>query len=561
MHNLAKEWLVRTKNREVLGPFTQKELIEELNKKSFSVEDEIASIGGLWVSAQSLWNRDSDEVTHTSTRNQTFTGSVTSGSGPNTISLSHAEDLTPTPDVISVPPQEKPRKPFTVYSNPQNPQGQTTPRSKAVPIVTGAVVLLLTFAVFLKLGERSERPVSNMHSLSSAESDSPFVQEIYQLIHSGETGTALRKLTEYHERGQKKDELGYLIPYSALLITEGESVNRARKFLELILNASTATPQLKSRAHHWLGYLLLSQDEGDMGESHFLEALQLNPKDAAARFNLGRAYLKQEKYSQALDYLQLAELEMPDLWLVHIYKGRAKVALGNMEEAKSAFKTAIQVSPDRWITYIYFALYLVGVRDYEEARTTLRKMLTRDPQYEFHAPAPLGFYQERVNYSEYLNAYSHVMEKGTAEEKELGRLYINYLMNGAQEEDFRRFELLAEKGPLLTKVIALKILLDRKISATELKTAIARLPTNLAAFGPYGYVLRGDAKVRLGSYDDAQEDFLQALKLDPKSAIAHWAYAGLLERQGRKDDARSEIRSLLTYHPSYVPALVSSRHF
>src|SRR5207344_791296 len=131
---------------------------------------------------------------------------------------------------------------------------------------------------------------------------------------------------------------------------------------------------------------------------------------------------------------------------------------------------------------------LVGVRDYEEARNTLRKMLTRDPHYELHSPPPLGFYQEKINYGEYLNAFTHVMEKATPEEKEVGKLYINYLMNGGQEEDFKRFDTLAERGTLLPKVIDLKVLLDKNAGAAEFKTALQRLPQNLSTFGPYAYV-------------------------------------------------------------------------
>jgi tetratricopeptide (TPR) repeat protein len=206
-----------------------------------------------------------------------------------------------------------------------------------------------------------------------------------------------------------------------LLITEGESPLRAKKLLEQVLRVPQ-TPELKSRAHHWLGYLLLSQDEGDMGEGHFLEALQLNPKDAAARFNLGRAYLKQEKFSQALDYLQLAELEMPNLWLIHIYKGWARMALGNKEEAKSSFKTAIQASKDRWMTYIYYSIFLLRFEEYDEAKATLKQMLTYDPNYELNSPPPMEYFQSKVNYNDYLTAYNKVMEKGTSDEREMGQL-------------------------------------------------------------------------------------------------------------------------------------------
>lgn len=554
MQSIHKTWLVRTRVGEVLGPFSQSELVEELEKKTFSTEDEIAQSGGhLWVSASSLSNRDLEEVTRTSTR-ATQTGSNseerepgTFTSGPKQLPL---EELTPTPDH---PP--KPIAPSQEFHAP----AKSFHKPRVAPMLTGFVIAVVMLMVVFQFKGKEKNTGTPSNTQIVDENESPFVRQIYTLIKSGESATALKKLTEYHEKG-KKDGIDYLIPYAALLIMEGESIGRAKKFLEQVIN-SQSSPQLKARAHHWLGYLLLQQDEADMGESHFLESLQLNPKDAASRFNLGRAYLKQEKYSQALDYLQLAELEIPDLWLIHIYKGRAKVALGNLEEAKTAFKTAITLSPDRWISYIYYALYLLGVHEFDEARSVLRTMLTRDPQYELHAPAPLGYFQERVNYQEYLSIFTQVMDKGAPDEKELGKLYIHYLMSGGTYDDARRFSALADKSNLLAKVIALKVVMERKPNAQDLKTALARLPLSLSGFGPYGYVLRGEAQIRLGLTSDARESFTQALKLDPKSAISHWAMASLLERLQKKDEAQLEIKNLLSFHPNYIPAIVSSHHF
>lgn len=536
---------------EILGPFSQTELTQEFEKKTFSAEDEIAQTGGhLWISASSLSSREIEEITRTSTR-ATQTGSHpepdTFTSGPKQLSL---DELTPTPQSPLSPNAPAMETPAVENTQP-----------RVAPLITGIAIAIALGIFFFQLRSTKEDSLSFPSTAEkNSNEDSPFLREVYTLIQSGESATALKKLTEYHEKAVKKEGLDYLIPYSALLIMEGESVGRAKKFLEQILS-SNVSPPLRARAHHWLGYLLLSQDEGDMGESHFLESLQLNPKDAASRFNLGRAYLKQEKYSQALDYLQLAELEVPNLWLIHIYKGRAKVALGNMEEAKTAFKNAISLSSDRWISYIYYSLYLVGKRELDEARTVLRTMLTRDPQYEIHAPAPLGYFQEKVNYSEYLSAFTHVMDKGSPEEKELGKIYIHYLMNGPSEMDSKRFNALAEKQNLAAKVIALKVALEQHASVAEIKTTLTRLPASLTDFGPYGYVLRGEAQVRLGLLAEAKESFLQALKLDSKSAVAHWALASLLERQQKKEEAQSEIKNLLSFHPNYIPAVVSSHHF
>jgi tetratricopeptide (TPR) repeat protein len=551
MHSNLKEWLVRTRSGEILGPFSARELLEELRRATFTVEDEIAPSRGHWVSAQSLANHDVEEVTHTSTRNQTIT--------PTPTTRTYNPDANPNGPSVTMPPGT-PVPPPNLSSHSSHRMSPL--QRRVVPTLTAIVILIGIWALMLQTKKKSQQGLSSPIAgyTGATEGESPFVRQIYQMIRVGDSVAALKQLTEYHEKRPNHNDVEYLIPYASLLILEGDSTSRAKKYLEQVLS-STNSPSLKSRAHHWMGYLLLSQDEADMGESHFLEALQLNPKDAAARFNLGRTYLKQEKFSQALDYLTLAELEVPELWLVHIYKGQAKVALGNMEEARQAFRTAVSNSPDRWIGYIYQALFQMGIHENDAARDTLKKMLTRDPRYEVNSPPPMGYYQEKVNYNEYLTAFQQVMEKASSEDRDIGKLYLHFLMNGGTGSELKRIDAVATKGGLLSKVIALKVLLDSEAKADDLKGALARLPQNLSEFGPYAYVLRGDAKARLGQLNEAISEFQKAIMLEPSSAIAHLAYANVLKKLDRRDEAQKQLNTLLTYHPNYIPAILPAQNF
>ncbi len=567
MNKNDKEWLVRTRTGEILGPFTQHELVEEMQKRTFYPEDEIAPAFGQWVSAQGLSHHDVDEVTRTSTRSQTMSRPSTPLPHSAPISIEHeAEDLTPTPDFVKEPPKSNsahrsPKFEDSVSGNHSIPEMRLSLRNWA-PIVLAVVVVmgLWKFVGELKPSGFSDS-ASRTGSSHNADEGSPLVREVYAMIHAGKNQAALKRLTEVHERGGDNGNNDYLIPYAALLITEKESEPRARKILEQILDSPDSQPMMKARAHQWLGYLMLSQDEGDMGESQFLEALELNPKDAATRFNLGRAYLKQEKFAQALDYLQLSELEMPDLWLVHIYKGRARQSLGSADDARASFRAAIDKAPDRWMGYIYYSLFLLGSHQQEEAQAVLRRMITRDPYFELNTPPPFGFFQEPVNYSDYLAAYLRVMDKGASDIRELGKLYIGYLEHGSSGGEAKKLEAFADRGGLSAKVLALKVMLDRDAPTNELKAALVKLPVNLSGFGYYAYVLRGEALSRLGEVTSANQDFEKALLIEPKSAITHWALANLLKKSQRTSDAKSEIDHLLTYHPDYIPAIVTSQNF
>ncbi|NBX68372.1 MAG: hypothetical protein EBR01_05340 [Proteobacteria bacterium] len=562
-----KEWLVRTKSREVMGPYSQSELIEQLNKNSFSVQDEICSNSGNWISASVLSSRDTEEVTRTSSRMTTHSIELTKS------------DLTPTPtstDKISIPdpaqPSVKPAPSNRPLSKNQEALGTHATRQSAIrgpakyPLLTAVILTFLTIFIFYR-PQKPVRETSEVSTLSSGSNrgrieETAIVKKAKSLLKIGRSKTALKLLANYHE-SEGKSDISHLTLYGALLITEGESAQRAKKLLEQALAAPNSNSYVKSQAHLWLGYLLLSQNEGDRGESHFLEALQLDPKDAAARFNLGRAYFKQKRFQQALDYLQLAELEQPDLWLIQVHKGWAKVALGLTSDASLTFKSAINLSKDRWVNYIYQAVFFTNekVNNFEAAKQTMIAMLGRDPDYEKLSPIPFGYFQSSsINHKEYLEAYNVAMQTGTEEEKLIGKIYINYLASPmTRAEDWKKMDALANRSNnLLPRVLSLKMMLPNISDPVYLKTVLSKLPPNLDYFGPVAYVSRGQAREMLGNIAEAQLDYQKALTLDPTCATALWRQYELYKKLHRGPEARETLKSLLIAHPDFMPALAQS---
>lgn len=566
-------WLVRTRMGEILGPFSQADLLKEMQESTFGSDDEIAPSHGVWISAQTLLHRESgDEFTQTMTKSRAVTDSVSlpssptksdypSDGDPSGTQANAALKLVQESELIPRYTQQIQHRPQTLPGSSQTP---TAPKTKKRSLLRPLLFVIITASLIWVALERKDRqgnPVASRQSLPPVTTESPFLREVQILIRVGKRQSALEKLRSHHQKRKPKTDIAYTIPYAALLITEGESTPRAKKILEQTLNSKVAAPNIKAEAHLWLGYIKLSQDIGDFGSNHFQETLQIDPKNAAARFNLGRAYLKQEKYKKALEYFQFAELEAPEMWLIHIYKGRARAAVSNMQEARFAFMTAVQTAEDRWLNYIYFSLFLVGIREPLAAQNILRKMITRDPHYEGHAPPPLGFYQEPINYDEYEGAFLEVMRDGSRKLQQLGKTYIGYLKNGPRSPEGKRLLRLAESGGLMSKVIALKVQLDNSVSARQLTRTLGKLPANLSEFGYYAYLLRGEAQLRLGRIKEAQADFKRALLLEPKSAIGRLTYANFLKRTNQTENATNEIRNLLNFHPNYIPALEESLRF
>lgn len=542
-------WLVRTRGGDFLGPYTEGQLILEVNAGTFSPDDEIAPSGGYWISAQKLVNREDTEFTKTSTRQTNTTRSISVYPSESNAALKES----PANQSQAVAPQPIPTLPA------EQPTANRSQRPILAILISALFVVSLLFIRLLSTTQ-TEAPDKPSTNLQTSE-NTPLVNEVYSMIRSGEREAALVKLTKYHQTPRANDEFSYQIPYAGLLITEGVSNQRATRALEEIVASNAASEGIKSQAHRWLGYMQLAQDSDDRGVSHFLQALLMNPKDTAAKFNLGRAYLKQGLAAKALDYFKLAELEMPDLWLIHIYKGHAKVELKKFNEARFDLKRATEISNERWLTYVYYGLFLAGVlNEPADAQEAMRRMLTRDPYYEINSPPPFGFFFTEENYGDYLEAFLRIMGNKSQRLTEVGRLYIRYLQNGPASREGRRILRLAKNGGIVTRVIALKVLLDNDAPRKALLEALSRLPPALDEFGYYAYVLKGEALLKLGLVDEAGESLKRALLMGPKTAISRLAHAKWLKKTGKDADAADELKSILTYHPNYIPAILSLRN-
>lgn len=555
MQGVQKDWLVRTRSGEIIGPFSQAQLYEELQKRRFTPDDEISPSGGHWISAQALNYREGDDFTHTSTRSQ----AISHATGPTvTQNPPDRDELTPTPEFIRSESVTNP----SIEINP-GAQSQSVSRGKprTLRLILAVIFIFALWTLILILNKRPKDSgtLPSNHQPTQVQGSTSFLQSIYQQIHRGDRQGALKALTLYHEAASAKGELEYLVPYAALLITESDSVERARRLLLQVTN-STAREGIRAEALMWLGYsyLIHEKDSEDRAEGYFLESLQLNPKSAVTRYNLGRTYLKKGKYLEAIDYLQLAELEMPDLWLVHIHKGNARALLGHKEDARKSLRTAVDKAPDRWYPYMVYAAFLFRVGEPENARSVFRSMFMKDPSFEIKSPAPFGYYQEEVSYREYRSAFNIAMIDAPTDDREFGSVYLAYLNNFNGEEganEMKKLERLAEKGNFFARILSLKIAVEHYVDETTLAYRLQRVPTDVRKFGPYAYVVRGDAQMRLGKAEEAIAEYTKGLAVDNRSAAAHFALAQALQNHSKPNEARDHVNQLLSVHPDYIPAL------
>jgi tetratricopeptide (TPR) repeat protein len=76
------------------------------------------------------------------------------------------------------------------------------------------------------------------------------------------------------------------------------------------------------------------------------QILELDPENKEIYLRLGRIYLENQQFSEALDLFSRMTVRMPDYYVAHFYRGEALLLSGKYDEAKQAFLKTIHLEPD-----------------------------------------------------------------------------------------------------------------------------------------------------------------------------------------------------------------------
>jgi tetratricopeptide (TPR) repeat protein len=208
---------------------------------------------------------------------------------------------------------------------------------------------------------------------------------------------------------------------------------------------------------------------------------------------------------------------------------------GRMNQAVQAFRQADGLSPLDDHDRFTLAMALVDLGDVKASRTELTRLNERHPDQPIYLYwlARLD-YGQRL-YDEAVDKFKRVTSMDPAGVRGYDNLGLSYDMMGLTEEAQSAF----------AKAVAL----NRKLPAPS-----PWPPHNL------GYL-----QLRLQQFADAEEDLREALKYDPKFALAHYHLARVLENQGRNDAAIEEYKTaaaldLKLAEPLYSLGLLYRRH-
>ncbi|MCO6429928.1 MAG: TonB-dependent receptor, partial [Deltaproteobacteria bacterium] len=171
------------------------------------------------------------------------------------------------------------------------------------------------------------------------------------------------KLDEALEAAKKAVELAPdfdpALIVAARIALETEALGAAEDYLSPVAHNSPLLDQKLTL----LGYIALRKSKVEEAESHFRQALELDPGSADAHLGLGIALFRQRDNEAGLDTMIKATLIDPQVSSYQSYLAKAYMELGRNNDAKKALTRAKRLDPKDPTPFLYEAL--IHQADYE----------------------------------------------------------------------------------------------------------------------------------------------------------------------------------------------------
>ncbi|MEZ6185044.1 MAG: tetratricopeptide repeat protein [Planctomycetota bacterium] len=245
-------------------------------------------------------------------------------------------------------------------------------------------------------------------------------------------------------------------------------------------------------------------------------AVELDPRDAVARANLGVARMHHRDFEGGLRELQRSlELE-PRRAKVYVWLGACLSALRRGREAMEALNRGVELAPDSAFAYSERGAVLSNLGRPREALADLDRALELDPAL-LQARVNRGLVRARLGD---LEPAIRDFTRALALDPTLAPAYT-------------------ERGMCLKNLDRLEEALVDFDRALELDPSLGRATLN-----------RGLVHGRLGHHDAALADFTRAIELEPEAAHAYYQRGLALHRQGRHRDALADLDRAVALYPT-----------
>jgi tetratricopeptide (TPR) repeat protein len=237
----------------------------------------------------------------------------------------------------------------------------------------------------------------------------------------------------------------------------------------------------------------------------------------------------------------------PDSWLAHYNLGRHLMHLGKFDEAMDHYNQTLRLNPRDVDSLVSVGNAWFGKRRYDEAMTYYDRALQVNPD---NPEAHVNLAVILANQGNIESAIEHDRKALEANPKHLNaqvNLAVLLARQGRYEEALEHYRRALEINPDQAMThINLAIALSALGRTNEATTHYARAAASVNK--------HADELAQQGRWQEAQAQYLEALRLIPNNAEAHCHLAILLARGGNRDQARAHLLEALRISPDYILA-------
>ncbi len=353
-------------------------------------------------------------------------------------------------------------------------------------------------------------------------------------LDQGDVAGAVRDLTRALDLGIASTQVAPLLARARVLNGEYDAV------LDTYADSALTNPVDQAIVLASVGDALLARERFDEARQYFERALQSNPKEMSAYIGLGRLDMAAGKVREALaqgDKAIVADATSP---AGHALRGDALLALGQSNEAVTAYEEALRLAPGAVNVHLALISLLVRGGDLDGATARLPAMQKVAPD----APATL-YLQALVNYyrnqpqpaREAIDRLLAMMPDNPSAQLLAGAIYIQV---GNQLQAQRYLESALQRlpdNPTARRLLASSLLASGE--AARARTLLEPLADSGADANTL--TLAGQAFLAAGDPRQATAYFSRAVASNPQDAAAHTRLAVARMTAGETDRALAEL--------------------
>jgi Flp pilus assembly protein TadD/TolB-like protein len=285
---------------------------------------------------------------------------------------------------------------------------------------------------------------------------------------------------------------------------------------------------------------------------HFREAVRLSPVYPEALLQLGKAYYRGRQYEQAVSTLARVPEDNPLAREANFYLGLAAYYQGDFPRAESAFYFVAARLP---LAEVYNNLGVVSSRgDRKSAAEYFQKAIDADPNDpDYHFNLAIEFYRagDATGATRQLRETLSLRPSDPAAKSLLEAISSastqRAVVPAMQTVPVERIRANYDESSFRQLALKIEAAAEQRLSKTDPKTH--------AQF----HADRGHQLLAQGFLSEAENEFREAITLNPSNAEAHAGLASVLEAENNPTAARAEANDALRLREFPEPLLVLAK--